>query len=362
MKSTKGIPIVNYFDKDIYRQEMDCLFKNNISYIGARSMLKKDGDFRVIERLNDSKILTLKNGKLNLLENVCSHRQAKIATGCGNSQNITCPLHCWSYDGNGDCINTPLFDGTKEDYRLSSSVFESWHNLLFVGERNFAEDLKNFPLISEMKIEKMIYSKSFTEKLNFNWKHYIDGFAEDYHVPFVHPGFASFVDLKSISWINQEHYTSQLFKLKNRQFLESHQTTPKYQQWVQQFLNYYPNTLPQFGGILIMYYPNIMIEWYPLFMAISTVHPTGPESCINHIDFFHHYDVLENHPELKTAAEVAYMETADEDAVMCEHLAAGRKILYEEAKEEQGPYQAPFEDGLVMFHRYYHKMMKKNII
>ena len=302
MKLTSGIPIVNYFDEDIYKKEMECFFKNSSQYIGATSMLKKEGDFRVIERLNDSKILTLKNGEINLIENVCSHRQAKMICGSGNSQNITCPLHNWSYDAAGKCTNTPFFNnGSKEDYSLAQYKFENWHNLLFTGKRSFADELKNFAMINEMNIEKMVYTKTFTDKLNFNWKNYIDGFAEDYHVPFVHPGFAGFVDLKSISWIDHEHYTSQLFKLKDRSFLEKHKTTPKYQRWVKEFLKFYPDKLPKYGGILIMFYPNIMIEWYPLFMAISTVHPTGPDSCVNHIDFFHHQDVIENYPELREA-------------------------------------------------------------
>jgi choline monooxygenase len=358
MKLTNGIPIENYFDETIYKKEMECFFKNSSQYIGASSMVKNEGDFRVVERLNESKILARKNGELHLLSNVCSHRQAKMISGSGNTQHITCPLHCWSYDGEGNCTNTPLFDGNKKDYPLTKNSFENWNNLLFTGKRSFAEELKSFALIKEMNIEKMVYTKTFTENLKFNWKNYIDGFAEDYHVPFVHPGFAGFVDLKSISWIDHENYTSQLFKLKDRSFLEAHKTTPKYQRWIKEFLKFFPEKLPDYGGILIMFYPNIMIEWYPLFMAISTVHPTGPESCVNYIDFFHHEDVITNFPELRDAAEEAYIETADEDAEMCQRLADGRKSLYEEGKNQQGPYQAPYEDGLVMFHRYYHQSMK----
>jgi choline monooxygenase len=356
-KHCAGIPIKNYFDKNIHHIEMDRFFKDVPQYIGAASMLKNEGDFRVVERLGSSKILTRKNGKINLLENVCSHRQAKMISGSGNAPLITCPLHCWGYDGDGHCKTTPMFEGNKENYSLSKSEFENWHGLLFHGKESFAKDVSDFPFLSKMNIEKMVYTKTFTDNLDFNWKNYIDGFAEDYHVPFVHPGFAGFVDLKSISWCEKEKYTGQIFKLKDRAFLEKHTTTPAYQKWISEFLKYYPDQLPEYGGILMMYYPNIMIEWYPLFMAVSTVHPTGPESCINHIDFFHHEDVLYAHPELRDAAEAAYIETADEDALMCLKLSAGRKDLYEQGLEEQGPYQSPFEDGLVQFHRYYEKKM-----
>lgn len=358
MNQIKGIPVHHYFDKDIYQKEMEIFFKNTSQYIGAASMLKNEGDFRVVERLGDSKILTRKNGKIHLLENICSHRQARMISGSGNSPTITCPLHCWGYDGEGNCKSTPMFDGPKELYSLKKSEFENWNNLLFSGERSFTKDIKSFPYAKEMELDKMVYTKTFTEHLDFNWKNYIDGFAEDYHVPFVHPGFAGFVDLKSIQWVDDKLYTGQLFKLKEREFLETHKTTPKYQRWIKEFLNYYPEKLPDFGGILIMYYPNVMIEWYPLFMAISTVHPTGPESCVNHIDFFHHQDVINNHPELRDSAEEAYIETADEDALMCKQLAQGRKDLFMAGENEMGPYQHPYEDGLEIFHRFYNEKMK----
>jgi len=353
----KGIPIKNYFEEEIFEKEINVFFKDCIQYIGSSTMLKYENDYRVVERMNNRKILFKNSDEICLMENVCSHRQAKMISGTGNSQLITCPLHNWSFNGKGKCVATPFYVGEKEHCSLKKSVFTNWNNLLFTGNDDAINALEEFPYNDLLNLEKMIYAQTFTEELNFNWKHYVDGFAEDYHVPFVHPGFANFIDLKSIKWIDHALYTGQTFKLKSRAELAKNETTPKYRKWVDEFLKYFSDELPEYGGILIMLYPNIMIEWYPLFMAISTVHPTGPESCINHIDFFHHEDVFWNHVELKKAAEEAYMETADEDAEMCVRLAQGRKILFEDGEDEQGPYQHPFEDGLCMFHRYYHSRM-----
>jgi phenylpropionate dioxygenase-like ring-hydroxylating dioxygenase large terminal subunit len=35
---------------------------------------------------------------VNLLSNVCRHRQSLLLEGRGNAQNIVCPVHRWTYD------------------------------------------------------------------------------------------------------------------------------------------------------------------------------------------------------------------------------------------------------------------------
>ena len=109
MIKPNGIPIMNYFDPEIYAKEKELLFKNRPIYLGAKGMLQKDGDYRVVERVNDSKVLTLKNDQISLVDNICSHRQAKMMTGTGNSKYLSCPYHRWSYEHDtGKCVNSPF--------------------------------------------------------------------------------------------------------------------------------------------------------------------------------------------------------------------------------------------------------------
>ena len=106
-----------------------------------------------------------------------------------------------------------------------------------------------------------------------------------------------------------------------------------------------------------------MVECYPLYMTISTIHPTGPETSEMHCDYFHHEDVFYSRPDIVQAAEDASEETMNEDSEICSRTAAGRRYLYEEERDLQSSYLDHYEDGMAMFHRYYHRkiIMQSNL-
>ena len=45
--------------------------------------------------------------------------------------------------------------------------------------------------------------------------------------------------------------------------------------------------MPAHGAIWLTYYPNIMVEWYPHVLVISTILPRGPENCTNVVEFYY---------------------------------------------------------------------------
>lgn len=353
-----GIPISHYFDSGVYAKEKLALFKNQPIYLGATGMLQNEGDFRVVEREFGSKILTLKNSKITLLDNICAHRQAKMLKGSGNSSSINCPFHRWSYEPDtGHCINAPMCKNDKNEKKINTSPLIQWKNLLFSSPKGIVDSFESFNLLSEMQIDKMVYKKTVCENLNYNWKHYIDIFGENYHIPFIHPGFNFFLDLNSMDWFEHENFHGQMVKPKPIEYLKKHKTTPVYRRWLDLLLDYYQDQLPNYAGILLMVYPNIMIECYPLYMTICTVHPTGPETSIMYCDYFHHEDVMSARPDIVEAAENASAETMFEDNEICDRTAEGRKFLFEQNRDAESFYQSPLEDGLAMFHRYYQRKM-----
>ena len=50
-------------------------------------------------------------------------------------------------------------------------------------------------------------------------------------------------------------------------------------------LNFRGGEAPKHGD-LPTYYPNIMVEWYPHVLVISTI-PRGPEKCSNVVEFYY---------------------------------------------------------------------------
>ena len=99
-------------------------------------------------------------------------------------------------------------------------------------------------------------------------------------------------------------------------------------------------------------YPNIMIEWYPNILVISTIHPTSAQTCINHVEFYYPKDLYEKNPDYFTKEKAAYMETAVEDNEACLLLQEGRRSLYLNGDEMHGPIEPFLEAGVKHFYDY----------
>ena len=110
--------------------------------------------------------------------------------------------------------------------------------------------------------------------------------------------------------------------------------------------------MPRYGAIWMLYYPNIMLEWYPHVLIISTLVPSGTERCTNVVEFYYPEDIVLFEREFIEAEQAAYHETAVEDDEICKLMTAGSRALYEQGINETGPYQSPMEDGMVHFHEF----------
>ena len=115
-------------------------------------------------------------------------------------------------------------------------------------------------------------------------------------------------------------------------------------------LNYGGGEMPKHGAIWLTYFPNIMVEWYPHVLVVSTLIPTDVDKTTNVVEFYYPEDILEFEREFVEAEQAAYMETAVEDDDTGERMDRGRRALMKEGRNEVGPYQSPYEDGMQHFH------------
>src|SRR5919108_5954361 len=113
LKPTKcQLPVSWYFDPGMFEAGKRRLFQAGPSYVGHELMVPNAGDYHTLAWTDHSKML-VNNGKgIELLSNVCRHRQAIMLEGRGNAQNIVCPLHRWTYDLKGELLGAPHFPET----------------------------------------------------------------------------------------------------------------------------------------------------------------------------------------------------------------------------------------------------------
>ena len=109
---------------------------------------------------------------------------------------------------------------------------------------------------------------------------------------------------------------------------------------------------PRHGAIWLTYFPNIMIEWYPHVLVVSTLYPKGPQQTTNIVEFYYPEEIAAFERDLVEAEQAAYLETCIEDDEIALRMDAGRKALFERGDDEAGPYQSPMEDGMRHFHQW----------
>jgi phenylpropionate dioxygenase-like ring-hydroxylating dioxygenase large terminal subunit len=131
-----------------------------------------------------------------------------------------------------------------------------------------------------------------------------------------------------------------------------------YRKWQDAVLAFNGGEPPRHGAIWLTYYPNVMVEWYPHVLVVSTLYPQGPQKTLNVVEFFYPEEVAAFERELVEAEQAAYMETCVEDDEIALRMDAGRKALMLRGDNEVGPYQSPMEDGMQHFHEWYRAQMK----
>jgi choline monooxygenase len=343
------LPVDWYFDPRIYELEQQKLFAQGPGYVGHALMAPTRGDYCALDWLGTGKVLVHNDNGVELISNVCRHRQAVIFKGRGNVRNaIVCPIHRWTYGLDGKLLGAPHFPGNP-CLNLARSPLTNWNGLLFNGRRDVAADLASVTALKEFDFSGFMLDRIQIDEYQCNWKTFIEVYLEDYHVVPFHPGLGKFVDCNQLEWHFGDWHSLQVVGVHKGL---TRPGSPAYKRWHEQVLRYGENNVPQHGAIWSVYYPNLMIEWYPHVLVISSIIPRGPEACTNVIEYYYPEDIALFEREFVEAEQTAYEETAREDAEICERMTQGRRALYQQAVNEEGPYQSPMEDGMLHFHEF----------
>ena len=343
---TCPLPIASYFDPDWLALERSQLFAEGPNYVGSVGMVPALGDYMTLASTQDAKVLVHGPAGVSMLSNTCRHRQGLLLDGRGNNASIVCPLHRWTYDLDGKLLGAPDFDVTP-NCALSKTPLTRWNGLLFAGPRDPGADLQNFPIASDYDYSDYVFEKVVSEDYSFNWKTFLEIYLELYHVEAMHPGLQKWVDPSNYEWGFGDRWSCQILGIKDG--LNS-QVSPNYQRYRDAILEYSGGALPKYGTIWSILYPNVMLEWYPYALVVSTLIPRSPELTTNVVEFYYPEEVQAFERHIVDAHQAAYAESAAEDAQICARLQRGRRALWLAGEDDSGPYHSPHEDGMIHLH------------
>ena len=194
--------VVNYSCRERAALEREKLFRDQPIFMGLSTRLPKPGDY-LTEDVAGMPVLVTRTaeGTAMAFANICRHRAAPVAQGCGNAKAFTCPYHGWTYDLTGKLLGTTDrvgFAGIDlAAHGLARLPVAERHGMLFVrpkpaqpgesldldvdtGLGVLADDLDalkldTFPLFSTDRVAPRL-----------NWKFAIDTFLEGYHIQHLH--------------------------------------------------------------------------------------------------------------------------------------------------------------------------------
>jgi phenylpropionate dioxygenase-like ring-hydroxylating dioxygenase large terminal subunit len=218
--------------------------------------------------------------------------------------------------------------------------------------RDVAAELARIGPARELDFTGYVFDSVKLHECDYNWKTFIEVYLEDYHVGPFHPGLGGFVSCDDLKWEFGANYSVQTVGVANELARPGSAT---YRRWHDAVLAFNGGRPPRHGAIWLTYFPNIMVEWYPHVLVVSTLYPKGPQQTTNVVEFYYPEEIALFEREYVEAEQAAYLETCVEDDEIALRMDAGRKALFERGDDEAGPYQSPMEDGMRHFHEWYRK-------
>lgn len=195
------LPIEPYISPTYYELEKRHIFKRVWQHVGREAEIPNPGDYFVADLpASDASLIVIRDrdGKINAMHNVCSHRFNKLVYDERGSagRRLNCKFHGWSYQLDGRLVGVPdeqyFEDFDRGQYGLARAHADVWQGFIFVNVdpapavsladfmRPFYTGLEGYPF------DRMTNCYRWQTVVNCNWKLALDAFQETYHVRYVH--------------------------------------------------------------------------------------------------------------------------------------------------------------------------------
>lgn len=194
---SEDIPISRWTSREFFDLEVEKVWRQTWQMACRESQLTNVGDYFVYDIVNDSILITrTADGELKGYHNSCLHRGRALKRGSGNSTELRCPYHgfTWELDGSFQSMPGEWDFGHVDcdNFGLPEVAIDTWGGWVFI---NMADNPENFRKYLDVLPEHLDrYAPQDThivmhvEKvISANWKACVEAFIESYHAIATHP-------------------------------------------------------------------------------------------------------------------------------------------------------------------------------
>jgi len=190
-------PVGDYISEEQAAAERDRFFGSRPLVLAASGELPGPNTFKTHDLSGQSILLTRdKDGVAHAFLNVCRHRGARVAEGCGAANRFVCPYHAWTFGADGRLLARPdaasFAEAPAETHGLTELPSQEKYGLIFARTRpgpdfdvdDVLGDLA--PEIAAYDFGRFAHFKTLDCEWGLNWKLGIDTFLESYHFSVLH--------------------------------------------------------------------------------------------------------------------------------------------------------------------------------
>lgn len=191
-------PVSDYTCPQQAAREREVFFRRSPLAIGLSCLLPKPGDYMTHDYSGVPVLLVRQpDGSLRALLNVCRHRGARLADGCGaGARDFSCPYHGWTYGLDGRLLTRPDERSFAEIDKAARGLRDlpavEKYGMIWVRPTPGAGfdvdellggiegDLAAYGLDTYHHYETRVLTR------RINWKVVVDTFLESYHLSALH--------------------------------------------------------------------------------------------------------------------------------------------------------------------------------
>lgn len=294
-------------------RERMTVFRRSWQAVGRVELLTAKGDFLSGDLAGEPYVVVRDDaGTLRAFYNVCRHHATCVAQGSGNTGELVCPYHGWTYALDGRLLKAPRMAGVQEFKREENGLIPlqvaTWGPWVFIRQEGDGPGIEQLlqPLDGRLDLERLRFEKTVRYEIHCNWKVFVDNYLDGgYHVSHMHRGLASQLDL--------EGYRTEINGHISLQTCDAGE--PAASGTGVDF-----NERLQGGALYAFVYPNFMINRYGPMMDTNWVIPLDQDRTLTVFDYFFHQDAEADFIEASLAAS---HQVQQEDIAICESVQRG---------------------------------------
>lgn len=325
VEQARTLPGAWYADAGHHALEMERVFRRHWVGIAGTDAVEKPGSYLTATVADGVPVLVVRgdDGVLRAFLNVCRHRGAPVAEGCGTARALSCPYHAWVFRLDGSLsratgVGRP--EGFEpEDFALVPVEVTTFARTVMV---NLAPEPAPFdpgPLVDGLApygLDDLELGRTDRYEAAFNWKVLLENYSENYHTPFVHSQLIASgyeYPMETVGDVVYAWDRPLAPRDASEQALAT--STPGGPGWEGVAEDLSPESFN--NGSYLTVFPNTMISVFSGFAATFRLTPTGPRTTLVERDYLWHPSVP---AERRDADHAATREVVEQDLAICEAL------------------------------------------